>query len=232
MVETSTGLILRTRPLTETSLIVHWLTPDLGRLATVAKGARRPKSPFRGKLDLFYQADFSFSRSRRSELHTLREVSLCATHPALRQELGYLRQAAYAAGLVELATETETPLGSVFALMCGLLAQLPRRPPEPQTLFAFEIKLLAELGLQPDLDRSPLTAGSREILRRLGTADWPGLSQLRLSVAQTAELAPFLHGFLVFHLGRIARGREAALRMSVDSSPPPLSPLAPGISFR
>ena len=83
MIETATGLVLRTRPLTETSLIVHWLTPGLGRLATVAKGARRPKSPFRGKLDLFYLADFSFSRSRRSELHTLREVSLRETHSAL-----------------------------------------------------------------------------------------------------------------------------------------------------
>src|SRR5207302_4043038 len=80
MIESATGLILRTRPLTETSLIIHWLTPDLGRIATVAKGARRPKSPFRGKLDLFYLADFSFSRSRRSELHNLREVNLRELH--------------------------------------------------------------------------------------------------------------------------------------------------------
>ncbi|HXA44461.1 MAG TPA: recombination protein O N-terminal domain-containing protein, partial [Candidatus Angelobacter sp.] len=58
MIKNATGIILRTRPLTETSLIVHWLTPDLGRLATVAKGARRPKSPFAGRLDLFYVADF------------------------------------------------------------------------------------------------------------------------------------------------------------------------------
>ena len=72
MIETATGLILRTRPLTETSLIIHWLTPTFGRLATVAKGARRPKSPFLGRLDLFYEADFSFSRSRRSDLHILR----------------------------------------------------------------------------------------------------------------------------------------------------------------
>ena len=79
MTESTHGLILRTRPLTETSLIVHWLTPDLGRIATVAKGARRPKSPFAGKLDLFYAADFSFSRSRRSELHVLREASLRET---------------------------------------------------------------------------------------------------------------------------------------------------------
>src|SRR6266699_975462 len=97
MVETASGLILRTRPLTETSLIIHWLTPQFGRLGTVAKGARRPKSPFRGKLDLFYLADFSFSRSPRSELHNLREVSLRETHSSLRRELALLQQAAYCA---------------------------------------------------------------------------------------------------------------------------------------
>ena len=60
MDETAHGIILRTRPLTETSLIVHWLTADHGRLSTVAKGAKRPKSPFRGKLDLFFEGVFFF----------------------------------------------------------------------------------------------------------------------------------------------------------------------------
>ncbi|HSU54228.1 MAG TPA: DNA repair protein RecO, partial [Candidatus Dormibacteraeota bacterium] len=100
MIESAAGLVLRTRPLTESSIIVHWLTADLGRLATVAKGAHRPKSPFRGKLDLFYEADFTFARSRRSELHTLREMSLRDTHTALREDLVYLRQASYAAALL------------------------------------------------------------------------------------------------------------------------------------
>src|SRR5258707_904583 len=83
MIESTSGLILRTRPLTETSLIVSWLTQDFGRIATVARGARRPKSPFAGKLDLFYLADLSFQRSRRSDLHTLREASLRETCGAL-----------------------------------------------------------------------------------------------------------------------------------------------------
>src|SRR5665647_1159565 len=117
MTERATGIILRTRPLTETSLIVNWLTPDLGRLSTVAKGARRPKSPFRGKLDLFYEGEFSFQRSRRSELHTLREVSLRETHATLRQEMGWLQQASYCAALIEQATERETPLPSIHELM-------------------------------------------------------------------------------------------------------------------
>src|SRR6185503_5652051 len=106
----ASGIILRTRPLTETSLIVQWLTPDLGRIATVAKGARRPKSPFRGKLDLFYQADFTFLRSRRSQLHLLREVTLREAHVALRQDVPMLQRAAYAVQLLERWTETDTPL--------------------------------------------------------------------------------------------------------------------------
>ena len=49
MDEKANGIILRVRPLTDSSLIVHWLTQEHGRLSTVAKGARRPKSALRGK---------------------------------------------------------------------------------------------------------------------------------------------------------------------------------------
>jgi DNA repair protein RecO (recombination protein O) len=209
--ERTTGLILRTRTLTETSLIVHWLTPDLGRIATVAKGARRPKSPFRGKLDLFYEADFSFFRSRRSDLHALREVSLRDIHAALRRELARLQQASYCAALVEQTTETETPLPEIFALLTSLLRQLPQQPSQPMTLFAFEMKLLNQLGQSPDLSSSRLSAGARMILGQAAVSDWPALSRLKLSAPQSREIQQFLHGFLIHHLGKIPAGRGAAL---------------------
>jgi DNA repair protein RecO (recombination protein O) len=211
MIESATGLILRTRPLTETSLIVQWLTPNFGRIATVVKGARRPKSPFLGKLDLFYLADFSFSRSRRSELHTLREVGLRETHAALRGEIAYLRQASYGTALIEHTTETETPLPAVYELMRTLLDHLPRHSPQPQTVFAFELKLLNELGLKPDLAKSRLTPGTKRVVSALATGDWPAAARLKLSEAQETELRQFLHGFLIFYLGRIPKGRSAAL---------------------
>ncbi len=207
MIESATGLILRTRPLTDTSLIVQWLTPDFGRVATVAKGARRPKSPFGGKLDLFYLCDFSFSRSRRSELHTLREVALRETHAALRQELGLLRQACYCVALIEQVTETETPLPAIFDLLTGWLAHLPAGAPQSLSVFVFELKLLKELGLAPDLARASLAPGTKEIVRRLQDCDWAALGRLRLSPAQVEELRRFLHGFLIYHLGRIPLGR-------------------------
>lgn len=211
MTESTTGLILRTQPLTETSLIVQWLTPDFGRIATVATGARRTKSPFVGKLDLFYLADFSFQRSRRSELHSLREVSVRETHPALRKDIGRLQQACYCAALVELTTETETPLHAIFNLFANFLKHLPEQSQQPKTIFSFEMKLLHELGQSPELVKSKLNTGTKKILRELTRLDWPELTRLKLSAAQTKEIQQFLHGFLIFHLGKIPRGRFAAL---------------------
>lgn len=210
-IENASGIILRTRPLTETSVIVHWLTPELGRLATVAKGARRPKSAFHGKLDLFYQCDFSFSRSARSELHTLREVVARDTHEALRHELGWIQQAAYAAALIEQTTETESPVPEIYELFAGLLEHLPKQPPKPRTVFAFELKLLRELGLEPDMGDSKQPAGVRELEMALLESDWAELGSLRPTAAQARALQQFLHGFLIYHLGKLPKGRHAAM---------------------
>lgn len=207
MIQSATGIILRTRPLTETSVIVNWLSPDYGRISTVAKGGRRPKSPFAGKLDLFYLADFSFTRSQRSELHALREVKLRSLNASLREDMGWLQHAAYCARLIEQATETDTPLPVIYQLLHDVLETIPRHPPQPQTIFAFELKFLHELGLAPDLDEAKLTPGTRQIVGALTTQKWSMIARLKLSEAQTAELRRFLQGFLVLHLGRIPKGR-------------------------
>jgi len=184
-------------------------------VATEAKGARRPNSAFRGKLDLFYEADFSFARSRRSELHTLREVSLLRTHPRLREDLHALQQAAYCTALLEQTTETETPLPEIHRLFQQLLAEVTRGMTEPRTVLAFEAKLLVQLGQQPNVTESSLSPGSRQIYARLESEDWPALERLKLSAAQEVELRQFLHGFLIYHLGKIPKGRGEALAVPV-----------------
>lgn len=209
-IENATGIILRTHPLSETSLIVHWLTPDLGRVAVVAKGARRPNSPFRGKLDLFYLADFSFARSRRSDLHTLREVSVRDTRNAIRRDIALLRLAAYAAALIEQTTEAETPLEAVYQLASEFLDALPQSKPGPRLVFAFELKLLEELGLGPDLAEASLSPGAKEIAKALMGNDFEFGNRLQLTHAQSEELRKFLHGFLIFHLGKIPKSRGSA----------------------
>jgi DNA repair protein RecO (recombination protein O) len=209
--ETAIGIILQTRSFTETSLIVHWLTPAFGRIATLARGARRPKSPFLGKLDLFYEAAFSFSRSRTGDLHALREVGLRTMHVELRSDISKLRQAAYVVALTREATESETPLPAVFALVQAFLKTLCAQPASRRLIFSFELKLLRELGLEPDWTQSRLAAGTGKIAGHLVNRDFDAGANLRLTDAQNEELRRFLHGFLIFHLGRLPKGRAAAL---------------------
>ncbi|MFM1768714.1 MAG: repair protein RecO [Verrucomicrobiota bacterium] len=207
----ATGLILRTRPLTETSLVVHWLTAEHGRLATVAKGARRPKSPFRGKLDLFFLADFGYLPSRRSSLHLLREVTVRETHAGLRRDLALLQQASYAVQLVEQATETDTPLPGPFQLLSDLLDWLPHHAPSPVPVLAFELRLLEESGLAPDPGETRLSPAGRTLLRQLAVIPWTELAPGLADPAAVAEVRRFLQVFLGQHLGRVPAGRTAAL---------------------
>ena len=79
------GIVIRLTKLGDTSLIVHWCTQEAGLMKTVAKGSRRPKSPFAGKLDLFVEADLVWVPSRKSELHTLKEVDVTDFRSALRR---------------------------------------------------------------------------------------------------------------------------------------------------
>lgn len=210
MIENASGIVLRKRRLTETSLIIHWLSPQAGRLATVAKGALRPNSVFRGKLDLFYEADFSFTRSRRSDLHALREVAVRQFHPGLRRELACLEQASYAAELIECATETETPLTEVFDCFRGWLLALPARTPAPDPVLRFELQLLEILGLQPDPAEARLTAGTTAVIQAWGN-DWEAANRVQLSAAQARELSAFLNRFLAFHIGKVPASRHAAV---------------------
>lgn len=202
MIESGPGIILRTRPLTETSLIVHWLGPDFGRIATVAKGARRPKSPFSGKLDLFYEADISINRSRSSDLHALREVNLRKTNAALREDLGKLRQAADAAAFIVQATEPETPLPVVFELFQQFLETLCAHQLSTQLPLAFELKMLVELGLGPDWEEAKLSPGTIKIAEAFLQRDFNAILSVKPAGSQISELQRFLRGFVAFHLGK------------------------------
>jgi hypothetical protein len=129
---------------------------------------------------------------------------------ALREHYDRLRQATYAALLVEQMTEEDTPLPGPWKLLEDWLALLAQRTAQPADVFAFELRLLADAGLQPDIREARLGEGSRQVLQALQRLERRDLEILRLSVGQVAEIRQFLHGFLIYHLGRIPNGRAEA----------------------
>lgn len=207
MEERASGIVLRTRPLTESSLIVQWITPEQGRITTIAKGARRPKSPFSGKLDLCYAADFSFMRSRRSELHTLREVSLRETHAALRQDLERLNAAAYLTVLLEQGTERETSIPEFYHLLVDGLAFLSMHQPDYAFLFAVEARFLHLSGEAPASDGLP--GGAADVFAQLIGKPFEALE---ISPSLKRAVSGALRRGIGITLGKLPAQRERLLR--------------------
>ncbi|MEI8234310.1 MAG: DNA repair protein RecO [Verrucomicrobiota bacterium] len=148
--ESTAALLLRRTKYSDTSLIVTWLTRDHGKLKTMARGALRPKSPFAGTLDLFFETEIAFVRSQRSEIHTLREVVLSTAFEGLRKDYGRVELAAYFVELLEVMTEPEHPVPELFDLLHRALAYLEGASPSRRALLHFENELARLLGIHDE----------------------------------------------------------------------------------
>ncbi len=145
--ETTNAILLRKRKLSDTSVIVSWCTESLGCVETVAKGARRPKSSFAGKLDLFFEAEIALSRSRKSNLHTLTEVVLANPFAGIRATYLRTQAASYFVELIELATELEHPAPELFALLRRAFGFLNTTDPTVRAILHFEKELARIAGV-------------------------------------------------------------------------------------
>lgn len=159
--DTTSAILLRRTLLTDTSLIITWLTEAHGKLKTVAKGARRPKSPFAGKLDLFFNAEILLARSRKSELHILKEVALRNPFEGLRENYRRTQLAAYCVELIELVTEPEHPVPELYALLLRALTYLSTGEANKRALLHFESELVRLLGIHGQPEVTPAVAIGR-----------------------------------------------------------------------
>jgi DNA repair protein RecO (recombination protein O) len=175
-VQSTQAIVLRRHRLTETSLIVTWLAPELGRLKTVAKGALRPRNRLGGVLDLFHLCEIQFQTARSGDLHVLREAGLLESFPGLRTEFTRVGVAAYAVELIERATEKEAPVPEIYDLLQRLLRFLHTQPATQKAVRHLEAELSRLLGvaepgipaavaLEGALQRLP--PGRQELLHRL-----------------------------------------------------------------
>jgi DNA repair protein RecO (recombination protein O) len=172
-VETTPAILLRKTKLTETSLIVTWFTAAQGKVKTVAKGARQPKSRFAGVLDLFFDCEIQYARSRRSELHQLREVAIRNPHEALRLDYPRVALASYFVELIELVTESDHPAPELYDLLLRAFGFLNAQPASLRALLHFESELTRLLGIQGQEGVTPAVAIGRTYHRIPSTR--PGL---------------------------------------------------------
>lgn len=201
MIDADRGLVLRCIELRETSKIVSLLGARHGRLRLVARGVRGPGSRAGASLEVGNEVELVFSLTPGRELGILREVSLSRAWLAGSRRLEVLGAGLAAVELLDqlLPEGAAEPaiLDDTLAAFAALHASLDRAG-ALLVFYAFELRLLGRLGLQPDLSRCP-ACGSRPgegayLDVAAGTLHCaacgrPGPRRLRLPRAATEALA-------------------------------------------
>lgn len=145
--ESTAAILLRKRKLSDTSLVISWCTESLGCIQTAARGARRPKSAFAGKLDLFFEAEIQIARSRKSNLHTLTEVVLKNPFGGIRENFRRTQAASYFVELIELCTESDHHEPELFSLLRRAFTYLSGNDPDLRAVLHFETELARIAGV-------------------------------------------------------------------------------------
>jgi DNA repair protein RecO (recombination protein O) len=151
-VVTDRALILTRHPWSESSLVVHVLTREHGRVHLVARGAYRMTSRYFAVLDLFDELELEWDHSPRRELSNLRAGSIATRRRTLRTDLGAYRAGVTVLELCDLAARHDRTDTGLFALANSALGDLELGAETPSTsLVRFELAFLAQLGLAPAL---------------------------------------------------------------------------------
>jgi DNA repair protein RecO (recombination protein O) len=167
------AVVLRSMRYGEADRILHLYTPARGRVSAIAKGVRRSRSRFGGRLEPFFRLRVELHEGR-SELLTVTGADTVDGHARLREDARALDAAARACDAVGRLFETSEPHPGVFNLLCRKLALLDKQAGEAQRegatpiaaragSLAFRLKLLLAAGLAPQLG-SCASCGEREEL--------------------------------------------------------------------
>lgn len=143
------AFLLHTYPYRETSLVAELYTRDIGRVAVIARGARRPRSALRGVLLAFQPLLIGWSG--KSELKTLHKAEWQGGYMPLRGLS--LICGFYLNELLLKLLPREDSHELLYEAYAGALSQLPATGDHAAVLRRFERVLLQELGYGLVLER-------------------------------------------------------------------------------
>jgi DNA repair protein RecO (recombination protein O) len=207
----SEAVVLRSMRYGEADRILHLYTPDRGRLSAIAKGVRRAKSRFGGRLEPYFRLRLVLYEGR-SDLLTVTSAETLEGHPRLREHAGALDGAARACEAVGRLFDDGDPHRGVYHLLANQLALLDAEPARATraNALAFRLKLLLAAGFAPQL---AACAGCGESEHIVGFSGAAGGVVCPACEASAFTLAQDAHEFLVEALGRpLAEAPEAPPR--------------------
>jgi DNA repair protein RecO (recombination protein O) len=145
----ATGIVIRRTAFGETDNILALYTREYGRIAAIAKGARKPLSRLSGASEMLTCSRFCLASGKGMPVVTQAEVK--NSFPRLRKELPRLASGLYFAELLSRFVADEDPIEDLFVLLRASLLLMERVPSPDTGARWFELRLMDEVGYAPDL---------------------------------------------------------------------------------
>ena len=163
--EKSTAIILRVTEFSETSCVVTMLTREFGKITAIAKGARRPKSPFESALDLLSLVRVVFLHKTSGAMDLLTEARLERRFRSASKSLPRLYAGFFVVELLRTLTEEKDPHPDLFDLAVDFIRGIDTEAPltdlsldrdATQSLEITNYLLYFEIGMLQMLGHFPL----------------------------------------------------------------------------
>jgi len=149
------AILLRRYDLAESDRIVSFFGRRYGKVRVVAKGSKKLKSRFAGRLEPFHKVDISFFGKENTSLFKLSSVDFSKTNTELASDINKIFRATYLTEMVEAGLRDGDPNPKAFEVVTKALDWFDRqktgRDFEWMTRF-FDIQFLSALGYRPTLD--------------------------------------------------------------------------------
>lgn len=158
------GIVLRGYPFGEADRVVVVLSANHGKIRAVAKGVRKTKSRFGGRLEPFTHVDLVLYEGR--DLDTITQVSVIEAFPRLRSDLDRVMAAGTMVEVADAVTQQgESSLRAFLLLQRGLTALDQIASFNPDLVVAYLLKAAEVIGIAPALEACA-ACGSRTDLNR------------------------------------------------------------------
>jgi DNA repair protein RecO (recombination protein O) len=200
----------------EADRILHLYSRTRGRIAAIAKGVRRPRSRFGGRLEPFFRLDLLLHEGR-GELLTVTSVATVDGYPRLRSSAPALTAGARACDVVLRLLDSPEANPPAYNLLCRYLAMLDDPSMERATALeselAFRLKLALAAGFAPELASCAHCGESEHIVGFSGSAGGVVCAGCEAGSFPLAEEA---HRFMVEAIAKplaeVPAAEESALR--------------------
>ncbi|MEC7564701.1 MAG: DNA repair protein RecO [Planctomycetota bacterium] len=149
--EKTDAIVIRVVEFSESSCVVTLFTRDFGKIAAMAKGARRPKSPFESAIDLLTTSRILLLHKSSDSLDLLTEAKVQRRFRASARSLSHLYAGYYVAELLALLTDLGDPHPELFELVEDTIQRLDDLQNPAAVVVRFELNALRLLGQLPSL---------------------------------------------------------------------------------